>query len=76
MDSWSARTLTLALTLTLTLTQVNYLIGPEWTSDPTKSEGTATNGTVKWESAVVSVNPILSPNPNPNPEPEPRIPNP
>ena len=45
------------LTLPLTLAQVDYLVGPEWTDDPPLSEGSATNGTVTWESDVVSVYP-------------------
>ena len=58
------------LTLTLTLTQVDYLVGPEWTDDPTLSEGSATNGTVTWASDVVSVYPTaltLTPTLTPTP---------
>mmetsp|Transcript_14418 Transcript_14418/g.34118 ORF Transcript_14418/g.34118 Transcript_14418/m.34118 type:complete len:977 (+) Transcript_14418:69-2999(+) len=38
--------------------QVDYLIDPVWTDDPPLSEGSATNGTVTWDSDVVTVYPI------------------
>ena len=36
---------------------MDYLIDPVWTDDPPLSEGSATNGTVTWDSDVVRAYP-------------------